>query len=896
MDVNYNKDMDVILTHEQADFDALASLLGASLLHETAIPVLPRRINRNGRSFLTLYGADLPFIDPRDLPGEPIDSITLVDTQSLITLKGIHKHTRIQVIDHHTPRPDLPADWTVQTEKTGASTTLFVEAIHERGLPLNMIQATLLLLGIYEDTGAMTYASTDPRDVRAAAYLLDQGASLQIASNYLNPPLSLEQRKVFDRLLEAAETYSIHGQTIVISSTDATEMTEEISSIAHKLRDFLDPDALILLVKISEGIRIICRSTTDQVDVSTIARHFGGGGHERAAAALIRIPQESGETPMNTLREEVIELLKQTIRPSITIGQIMSRRPYLLSPKTPADDALRLMQRFGYEGYPVVDEDKVIGLLTRRAVDRAIAHRLNLNAASLMEAGEITVFTTDSLEHLQNVMTNSGWGQIPVLDPQSKKVIGIVTRTDLLKALAPHPSLPARRNIASKLETALPPGRLALLKMVAQHAHQQHVAIYIVGGFVRDLLLDRPSLDFDVVVEGDAIALARSLSETSGGRVVSHTRFGTAKWDITEIREELARKWSNDHTFNPTDIPESLDLITARTEFYDHPTALPTIRRSSIKLDLHRRDFTINTLALRLDGRHYGELHDYWGGLSDLQRGIVRVLHSLSFIDDPTRMLRAVRFEQRFGFEIETRTLQLMAEADQLLERLSGERIRHELDLILAEEHAAAMLLRLAELGLLAQIHPSLTWNDTLSRQMEDILQVKPDDEWEIPERLGNKPTRKSLVYILWFSYLPLEVIGSLIRRLKLPGPLAASVLAAGKLRAELPELAGKSPSYVAERLSHYTLPALFVVHQSIEDDEQKKLLHTYATTWRRALPTITGYDLKARGLPPGPIYSEILDTLRAAWLDGRIHSPEEETAFLEDILSRIKDGLVIKG
>jgi len=259
-------------------------------------------------------------------------------------------------------------------------------------------------------------------------------------------------------------------------------------------------------------------------------------------------------------------------------------------------------------------------------------------------------------------------------------------------------------------------------------------------------------------------------------------------------------------------------------------------------------------------------------------------------------MLRAVRFEQRFGFEIETRTLQLMAEADQLLERLSGERIRHELDLILAEEHAAAMLLRLAELGLLAQIHPSLTWNDTLSRQMEDILQVKPDDEWEIPERLGNKPTRKSLVYILWFSYLPLEVIGSLIRRLKLPGPLAASVLAAGKLRAELPELAGKSPSYVAERLSHYTLPALFVVHQSIEDDEQKKLLHTYATTWRRALPTITGYDLKARGLPPGPIYSEILDTLRAAWLDGRIHSPEEETAFLEDILSRIKDGLVIKG
>jgi len=155
-------------------------------------------------------------------------------------------------------------------------------------------------------------------------------------------------------------------------------------------------------------------------------------------------------------------------------------------------------------------------------------------------------------------------------------------------------------------------------------------------------------------VEGNAINLAKALEKHFGGRMVSHSRFGTAKWQMAEIRAELIHRLPGNGPFDPADLPESLDLISARTEFYEYPTALPTVERSSIKLDLHRRDFTINTLALRLDGRHYGDLYDYWGGLNDLKRGAVRVLHSLSFVDDPTRMLRAVRFEQRFGFQIET--------------------------------------------------------------------------------------------------------------------------------------------------------------------------------------------------------------------------------------------------
>ena len=279
--------MHLILTHEQADFYAIGALLGAALLNESATPLLPRRTNRNVRSFLTLYGADLPFMDARDLPAESIDQVTLVDTQGLITLKGITSKTRINVVDHHQAHPDLSKEWTVTTDRVWACTTLFVESLMEHNGALSVIHATLLLLGIYEDTGSLTYASTTQRDARAVANLLEMGASLRIASEYLNPPLSAEQRRLYDRLLVSAETHVIHGQNIIIARASAEEITEEISSVAHKLRDLLDPDALFLLANTLEGIRLVARSTSDGINVSEIAAHFGGGGHERAAAALI---------------------------------------------------------------------------------------------------------------------------------------------------------------------------------------------------------------------------------------------------------------------------------------------------------------------------------------------------------------------------------------------------------------------------------------------------------------------------------------------------------------------------------------------------------------------------------------------------------------------------------
>jgi tRNA nucleotidyltransferase (CCA-adding enzyme) len=879
--------MHVILTHEQADFDALGALLGAHLLHPEAIPVLPRRMNRNARAFIDLYGGELPFVDPRALPGEAIESVLLVDTQSLVTLKGMSAKTRVEVIDHHQLRGDLPAEWRVRVEPTGAATTLMVEEIQARGIRLTEIQASLLLMGIYEDTGALTYTATTPREARAAAFLLENGASLSLVGEYLNPPLSPEQSRLYDRLLAAAETIVINGQTIVVARAEATEMSEEISSVAHKMRDLLEPAALFLLVTTGEGIRMVARATTDAINVAEVAAHFGGGGHARAAAALIH-PAETSANPLAEVYQELLRVLPQYVRPAVSVGQIMSKRPRVLKPDTPAEEAAQLMQRYGYEGFPVVQEGRVIGLLTRRAVDRALAHKLNLPAASLMEAGEVTVYPGDTLDHLQEVMTASGWGQVPVISPTTGEVVGIVTRTDLLKTLTGQAAQPAAQNLAERLEAALPAARLALLKAVAAKAHELRMAVYIVGGFVRDLLLERPSLDFDVVVEGDAITLGRALRDEYGGRVISHARFGTTKWDIAAIRAELAERLSNHEKPRAEDLPSSLDLITARIEFYEYPTALPTVERSSIKLDLHRRDFTINTLALRLDGRHYGELYDYWGGLHDLRKKLVRVLHSLSFIDDPTRMLRAVRFEQRFGFRIESRTLQLMEEARPMLKQVSGERIRHELDLILAEEKAAAMLARLDELGLLNAIHPELSWKAEHTERFEAILKEDIPPEWGVAAKVGSLPARRALAYILWLGCRPERQARSIARRLKLPTALIEALELACRAREELPALTRLPPSQATRRLEGTPSIALYALYRTLDDPAQRDLVAKVALAWRKVSPALSGHDLRAMGLPPGPAYREILGALRDARLDGRVHTEEEEREYVAHLMRQM--------
>jgi len=882
--------MDIIMTHEQADFDGFASILGAYLLEDRAYPILPNTLNRNVQQFYNSYRFELPFILPQALPKQNIQTITLVDTQSLVTIKGTGKDTHICIFDHHKIRDDLDPNWEFNAIQTGACTTYFVEHLMEHNSNLSMIQATLLLLGIYEDTGSLTYTSTTARDAQAVAFLLAQGASLKIAANFLNPSLSANQQKVLDMLIKNNQVLELKKQRIMVSSVDAEFLEDEVSSIAHKLCDLYDPDGLFIFVKTKEGIRFVARSVSDQINVAAIAEKFGGGGHPRAAAALIR-KNGSHKKDLPELEKDFVASLDEYIYPSITVKQIMSKNPLLLNPVTKSQEAMQLMQRFGYEGFPVVDHDKVLGLLTRRAVDRALAHKMDLPAGSLMEAGNYSVHPETSLDELHQIMAKSNWGQIPVVDSQSEKIIGIVTRTDLLKAYSGTPSTNIEKmNLSLQLEEHLSSNQLKLLKSIAEIAHAMHMHVYLVGGVVRDILLKSPILDLDLVVEGNAIDLSQHLTQTLGGRITFHRQFGTAKWFIDG--EKLNTKLG---TSSKGDLPRSVDLISARTEFYKNPSALPIIKLSSIKLDLLRRDFSINTLALRLDGRHYGELYNYWGGLDDLQNGIIRVLHSLSFVDDPTRILRAVRFEQRFGFTIEERTLQLLQEAKPLLKQVSGDRLRHEFDQILQERLAVDIFRRLQQLGLLEAIDPGFSFSKKIAILLQSALRKEAGEKWHLPQKVGNTPVEMIIRYTILLSMQAREGVQHIMKRLKLPQVIQKSVNQTQHLLQELPQIMDKKNSdiyFLLKGIPTYTLVALQTLFY--DNDKIVSLLDLFQDEWIKLKPYTSGNDLKKMGILPGPVYKLINQLLQAAWIDNNVISRDEEQQLLQTILGNLhKQGLL---
>ncbi|RLT39228.1 MAG: CBS domain-containing protein [Chloroflexi bacterium] len=897
----------VILTHEHADFDALASLLGAALLFPGTIPVLPRTINRNGQAFLALYRSSFSFVEPERMPRGQVEQAILVDTRTFNALKGMDETTHYLLIDHHSHTESLPDGWrwwdgALGPLSTGANTTLLVEKLMVQGAHVTPIQSTLLALGIYEDTGGLLYSSTTHRDARCVAWLLEEGAKVEVIHRFTHYPLSPAQQSLGDDLIANAEHVQVAGQTLVVATASAPDFRDEVSALAHKLRELYETDAVFVLVDLGDRVQMVARSRSDGVDVGAIAAALGGGGHSRAAAALIR------GGVLADVRAKILEMAGVSVRPPLTVREMMSRgRPQTLPPEMAVGEAAKLMRRYGFEGFPVVrtlpdGRDKLLGILLRRDADRATDHGLDKRPVErLMKAGSVTIGPDAPITELHRLMIESGWGQIPVVDG-SGRIIGIVTRTDLIKLWgkqteASH-SLP---DVSRHLAEHLTPIQHRLLRLVGEMATEYGHAVYVVGGFARDLLLDRirdriGGPDMDIVVEGDAIALLEAMQARCGGRIVTHRRFGTAKWLLDEPAHPIV---GSELLAEMGVLPAHLDLVTARTEFYTEPTVLPTVEQGSIKLDLHRRDFTINTLAIVLTPDRWGDLLDFYGGLADLRLGLIRVLHSLSFVDDPTRILRAVRYEQRFDFRIEERTLELLMDAVPLVDRVSPARIRHELDRIFQEAEPCKALFRMDQLGVLAAIYPQLATTPALAAQCEALrLRLATADP-------SLEETGEAIERLYWgllvYPLLPSQgmdadeevvsgVIGELTERLKLRGETTRLMLRLAHLKAHRDEMTDPSlrPSRAVEILDRSSLAARLLFGLAENDPVIDSYLRRFQDEWRHIRPTVTGRDLAGLGIRPGPVFGHILRHLSAALLDGEIAGEAAErrllAALIEDL------------
>ena len=309
--------MEVILTHEQADFDAAGSVLAAWLLDPTRIPVLPKRRNRNLAAFLEDQKKSLPFVTWKDVPKGTISRVFVTDTQTVAEHKRLENVRDVVVWDHHPHRHVYPDRDENIYESTGACTTFLVERLAVRpDIRLKKIHATLLLMGIYEDTGFLSYGSTTSRDIRAAAWLVDHGADLDLMRRYVLMPLTEHQQQACDLLMQTCESYEMRGKMILIAAADVREISDEFAAVAHHLRDLLSPDGLILLLGTKSGIRVICRAASEDIDFGSMMKKYNGGGHARAASAMI--PLEITEDTdlsekIETLKEDMIKTMPEYI-------------------------------------------------------------------------------------------------------------------------------------------------------------------------------------------------------------------------------------------------------------------------------------------------------------------------------------------------------------------------------------------------------------------------------------------------------------------------------------------------------------------------------------------------------------------------------------------------------
>lgn len=873
----------IIFTHDNADFDAVASLLAAHKLYPEATPVLPHHLARNVAEFMTLYKNGLPFIAWHEFkPHSKVQRIILVDTQRLPEIRHVKRDTPVLIIDHHPYEGDQGAHVTFTGEEMGATVTLLTEQIMAHGgIHLSSLEATLMLLGIYADTGSLTYNRTTPRDIRAAAWLVEQGGVLDTVRRFMTIPLNEAQRNLLDQLINHQQTRYIHGHSIVICTATVEESVDNINQVTHRLRELLEPTALIVLVQLPGRIQMVCRSATDAVDVGGLARFLGGGGHTRAAAASIV------NRPLAELIPAIWAKLPDFIQPLTTIADLMSYGVQTVNAEQKIIDIIGNLRRIGHEGFPVLDDDqRVVGLLTRRDADRAIEHGLKqARVRDVMIAGAVTLAPDDSVSTLEQTMVNTGWGQIPVVTPDNH-LIGIVTRTDLIKHWAKiHPTnKPQFDRIDEHLIVESVGAHLAhLINQVANLAREQHINLYIVGGIVRDILLKRQNDDIDFVTETSAIDFAEHVVAKFGGELNSFRPFGTAKWIPSPQSAELLG-------LSYESLPHHIDFATARNEFYQHPTALPSVYSGSIKLDLHRRDFTINTIAIQLSpASHANRILDFYGGVNDLNNRIIRVLHSLSFVDDPTRILRAVRFEKRLDFTIEARTAELIHLHKDMLRRITGERVRNELNLLLREDHPEQGIQILHERGLLSAIHADL---DFPPAAYDDFVALRDDATRQfclladLPIQHVLSDTPDTLYWMVWMKQLSPPAVTRVCERLLFGQKIISQYRAVSTIVHDGAELrtSDTPPSRIVMRLdtlSNWGLLALWINAAPIT----KYYIEMYITTWRYVQSSITGDTLLAMNIRPGKHYRDILSKLREARLDGITYTQRDEYNYLETLL-----------
>ncbi len=894
--------MDLILCHIAADFDTLGAAVGATHLYPGSKIALAGSAHPAVQDFLVLHRDAYPLIELRAVNPESLRRIILVDCHDPSRLDRAAEwlklaEVEIHIYDHHSSNhqgdPENVCRDLQQTclagvnvtqcwiEPVGSTCTLIVERIQNQSIELDRFERTALALGIHVDTGSLTFPSSTVRDAQALTWLMQKQINLTVLAEYIDPGLSPQFQQLLAQGLQDLQIEEYEGYQLATWVLILETFTPGLAGLVSHLIDLTDVDVLILVAQQANRISLIGRSRYGFAQLQRLMHSYGGGGHARAASATIKDPTED---PQVYARDR-LNRLKSWIPRQRVARDLMSSPVRTIRPETTIEEAQRILLRYGHSGLVVAGaQAQVVGVISRRDLDIALHHGFgHAPVKGYMTAPVQTITPQTPLTEIQTLMTKWDIGRLPVL--QADQLIGIVTRTDVLRHLhdLPEPvKLPILEGDPNQPERypihlrGVAPFYQEIWNQAALIADRMGLQLYLVGGAVRDLLLGLETDDLDLVVDGPyPLVPGQDAIEGWGvqmGRAL-HQIFPESRMEIHGKFQTVALTWPNGVW---------IDIATARTEFYPYPAAPPEVALGSIQQDLYRRDFTINALAMRLNSPEAGQVLDFFGGMEDLNRGVIRVLHPNSFIEDPTRIFRAVRFAVRLGFQVDPQTDDQIrrAVASGLHDAVGGDRLKHELHSIFNTNTWPQALDQLAVWGALRCIHPDLIWSSEKRDQVRragfwarHFAQVYPEisthERWQLrlEALIADLPQATQIGRQLHLTQAGLDRLAQF--------PLIQDQI----LPSLQPDL---RPSQVVKSLHSYSVP-LIILSAAMANRDQRLLIGCYLKEWRRVKPLLSGHDLKAMGYKPGRAFQEILWQLQQLTLDGQIHTKAEAEAFVRD-------------
>lgn len=864
--------MNLIVTHSTADFDALASLVLAGKIFSNSICLIPS-FSSSVYSFFSLYGNLFENLkNLKDIDLSKIDRVIMVDTQYPDRITGlkefIENYPKVLIIDHHYPDEEVKINAKRIVKEVGATVSILTHMIKKKNIDIKPLEASLFALGIYEDTGNLLFITTKPYDIEALSFIYNYGVDLKIVHKYLITYLTDTQKKIFEKILSNLKVVEINGYKIGISMVKICEYTEGVGFLVHKVLELFDLEAIFSILILDKKTIIIGRSRTEDINVKKILSFFGGGGHKTAASANFDTLKKTN------VYDKLIKLIKNNVKIKIYAKDIMSTPVKTIDIDSSLEEAKNIMLRFNFSGLPVTKNGKIIGIVTRSEISKVeLLGLTNFKVKDFMIEKFIFVTPDTSLEDIEKIMVEKNIGRIPVI--VKGKVVGIITRSDILRGIylkneRIEPCKVEASKINKILENNLSNKTLSLIKKIGRVADEMKINAYLVGGFVRDTLLNLESKDIDVVIEGDSILFSQELKKILKTNIHIYPDFKTATLNIDDLR---------------------IDIASSRREYYKEPASLPRVEMGgNIKDDLLRRDFTINTLAICINKNCFGNLIDLLNGFKDLEEKKIRVLHNLSFIDDPTRILRAVRYSVKLNFKIEKETKNLIKNTIKtgLFTDAKNTRIKEELFTILNDEKIALKGLKLLKsLGGLKLIHRKLLLTNETIQKIEFSLNI-------IPELNKNNIVYDldSILFFMLITELNDYNRKEIIERWNLKKDFMKNE---NFYLDKIEELKNCSSKYeIFNCLKNLNLEELIYLLYLSEDKEKEKIKE-FIFKLSNLKIKLKGKDLISMGFEPSRDFKYIFEKVKEEVINGNLHTLEDEVNFVIENFRKEGKNYVVK-